>query len=272
MLFENKLKKLLSDGRLAFGQCSHIPSTAMVEIMGYAGFDFVMIDMEHGLYAVETSGELIRAAQGAGMTPLVRVYANDRGLILKALDMGAHGVVIPHVSGREDAGKAVEACRYNGPNGRGACPLVRANGYGLWNWEEYEEKANADIMVIMLIEDMLGVKNIEEIISVEGVAAIYLGPFDMSVSCGFKGNSAHSDIQKALDKVLSACRRHGIPVMHSLLNGRDVDSWAQKGVRLFVQSADSFIFARACKEFLESVAGLRLRKWENESEKEMKCT
>lgn len=258
MPFENKLREILSAGGLAFGCCSHIPSTGMVEIMGLAGFDFVMLDTEHGLYTIDTAGELIRASQGAGATPLVRVTSNDKSLILKALDMGAQGVVVPHISTKDDAARAVESSRY-GPHGRGACPLVRANGYGLWDWREHEDRANKNVMVIVLIEDLEGMRNIEDILSVDGVDAVYTGAFDMSVSAGHKGNTAHEQVQQALDRIMSACRERDMPVMHSLLNGHDVKAWAEKGVRLFMQSADSFIYAKACREFLDSVSHLRGR-------------
>lgn len=260
MPFENKLKKILDGGKLAFGSTSQIPSTALVEIMGIAGYDFVVVDTEHGLYTTDTAGELIRAAQGAGMAAIVRVLQNDRGLILKALDLGANGVVIPHVSSREGAENAVEAAKY-GPHGRGSCPLVRANGYGLWNWAEYEDYSNENTMVIPLIEDSSGVENIADIISVEGIDAVYLGPFDMSVSEGYKGDSQHPEIVKLLDKVLAACREKSLPAMHSLLNGRDVKAWAEKGVRMFVQPADAVIFARACRDFLASVEEFREKAW-----------
>ena len=112
MGFENKLKKKLNQGYLAFGVTTHIPAPALVEIMGKAGYDFTMIDTEHGLYDIETAGELIRTAQGVNLTPIVRVLKNNKWLISRVLDFGAQGVVIPHISTKEDAVKAVEACKY----------------------------------------------------------------------------------------------------------------------------------------------------------------
>jgi len=194
------------------------------------------------------------------MAALVRLQANDRSLILRALDLGAQGVVIPHVSTRADAELAVRAAKY-GSQGRGACPLVRANSYGLGNWSEYESAANENTMVIVLIEDLEGAANVEDILSVKGVDVVYLGPFDMSVGAGHKGNVSHPEIQEALDRVLCACRERKVPAMHSLINGPQVEMWAEKGVRLFVQTADSFVFARASRELLDSVAHLRVRKF-----------
>ena len=261
MVFENTLRRRLEEGYLAFGAVTQIPSTALVEILGLAGFDFTMIDTEHGLYDIQTAGELIRAANGAGLSAVVRVIGNEKGVIMKALDMGAQGVVVPHISTKDDAARAVEACRYGRATGRGACPVVRAADYGLADWPTVQATSNRDAMAIMLIEDLEGTRNIEDIVSVEGVDAIYMGPFDMSVAAGYEGNWNHPEIQKALDRVLAACREREIPVMHSLLFGPEVETWTDKGVRMFLQRADSAVFGNACRAFLSSVEPVRDKKF-----------
>ena len=258
MGYPDPLKQILAKGGIAFGASSQIPATALVEIMGLVGYDFVMIDTEHGLFDMQGAGELVRAAHGANLTPLVRVQKNDPALILKALDLGAQGVIVPHISNKADAVLAVSASKYSGT--RGACPLVRAAGYGTWKWQSYQENADRDTLVILLIEDMEGAQNIEEILSVDGIDIIFLGPFDMSVSSGHQGDVRHPDVQKALDHILAACKDHNIPVMHALTGGADVDAWVKKGVRLVMQSADSVVFARAHQTYLESVAHLRVKK------------
>ena len=258
MVFQNKLKQIVEEGYLAFGAAIHIPAPALVEILGRVGYDFAIIDTEHGLYGIETAGELIRVAQGANLTPIVRVPKNDKEMITTALDLGAQGVVIPHVSNKEDAARAVKACRY-GAAGRGACPIVRAADYGLSDWLHYQEDANKNTMVFLLIEDLEGAHNIEDILSVDGVDVVFLGPFDMSVSAGYKGNMNHPEIQKALDKILSACKARGMLVMHTFC-GPNVEAWVNKGVRLIVMDADSSIFAQACRNSLESISHLRGKK------------
>lgn len=248
----------MKEGKIAFGCISHIPSTALIEIMGLAGHDFVMIDTEHGLYTIDSAGELIRTAQGVNLTPVVRVAVNDSTLISRALDLGAQGIIVPHVSTKDDAAKAVKASKY-GPAGRGACPLIRANKYGLDDWAGYEERANAETLVFPLIEDLEGADNIEDIVSVEGINGIYLGPFDMSVSAGYKGDVKHTEIHRALDRILAACREKAMPVMHSRYDVQDIEKWVKKGVRLFLQTGDSLTFARACRQFLDLVSPFRNR-------------
>jgi 4-hydroxy-2-oxoheptanedioate aldolase len=248
----NRLKHIVEGGGVAIGACTQIPSTALVEILGLVGFDFTMIDTEHGLFDLQTAGELIRAAQGAGLTPLVRVANNNPDLILKALDLGAQGVVVPRISTKEDAVRALEACKYG--MGRGACPLIRAAHYGLWDWKSYQDWADRETMAILLIEDLEAADQIETILEVPGIDVIFLGPFDMSVSAGLQGEVGHPLIQQALNKILRTCNDREIPVMCALTAGQDVNNWVERGVRIVMQSADSVVFARAQKAFLDTVS------------------
>ena len=260
MAFENKLKRMLREGQLAFGAVSQLPSTALVEILGLAGFDFVFLDTEHGQYSIETAADMIRVAEGVGLTPLLRVAKNDETLILKALDLGAQGVVVPHIITKEDAIKAVQACKYGPGGSRGACPLIRTNRYGLGQWDEYQEAADRETMVFALVEDMEAMPNIEQILDVEGLDAVVLGAFDMAVGSGHKGEVQHEEVVRALDKVLLECNTRGIPAMHVMTSGPNLQAWIDKGVRMICQTSESAVFANACESFLESMAHLGERK------------
>ena len=255
---ENRVKRILESGAVALGACIHVPATAHVDIVGRAGFDFVMIDAEHGMFGMTTAGELIRVARALNVTPIIRVLQSEPEIIMKALDLGAQGVVIPHVASREDAVRAVAACRY-GPDGRrGACPIVAAADYNLGDWKTFQRRANEETLVLALIEEMAGVENIEEIASVDGVDVIFLGPFDLSVSSGYEGNVEHPQIKQALDHVLEVARKHQKPTMIAAgTSGGDIGAWIEKGVRMVMQSADSLVFSRACREFLTEHEHLR---------------
>lgn len=253
----NSLKEILQKGQVAVGAVAQLSSPEMVEIMGMAGFDFAMIDTEHGIFEIETTGHLIRAANGSGMASLVRVNQNSESTILKALDLGADGVIIPHVQSSVDVEKALQACQYSPIGRRGACPLIRANQFGLGDWAKYQREANESTMLIVLVEDRAGVDNIEDILSVEGLDVLFWGGFDLSVSSGYSGNVAHPEVLKMFDRVLAACQERSIPVMHTATNGPNLERWIEKGVRLVVQGAECGVFARSCKQFLESLAHLR---------------
>jgi 4-hydroxy-2-oxoheptanedioate aldolase len=252
-----RLRGVLASGGVAFGATTQVPSPTIVEILGRVGYDFTIIDTEHGQFDLETARGLIRAAQGSNLSPLVRVVNNDPTRILRALDAGAEGIIIPHVSDATDASKAVDACRYWPHGHRGACPLVRAADYGLADWSSYQKAANAMTLVCVLIEDLEGAENIEPILSVQGIDIVYLGAFDMSVAAGYSGNVRHPRILAALDRILDACAAKHIPVMHTLVNSPDIEAWIKKGVRLIVHGPDASIFAKACRAFLDSVSHLR---------------
>ena len=154
----------------------------LVEIVGYTGFDFVMLDMEHNRTNPETMVHLIRAAEVSGLTPLVRVGANDVFLIRSAVESGAQGIVVPHVKTADEARAAMTASHYP-PEGRcGICPAIRASGYSQGNWEEYMAASNRQIMFIPLLEDVEAIDNAEEIIGVlrPGRDAVGVGGADIS--------------------------------------------------------------------------------------------
>ncbi len=261
MVFRNKLKEILDRGEVAFGLGSFLPSEALVEIMGWAGFDFVGFDLEHGLLDMQTVGRLFRVVDGMGLTPLVRVSKNEEIQILNVLDLGAKAIIVPHISTKEDAIKAVRACKYGSGGTRGACPLIRANRYGLGNWAEYQEAANENIPFIALVEDELGVKNIEDIISVDGVDAVFMGTFDFSVSAGLKGDVGHSKVKQAQDKVLSACKDRGIPTFHAPCDISEIPTWIDKGARIFSMGVDNIMFAKLCESLVKSAAPFRNKKY-----------
>jgi 4-hydroxy-2-oxoheptanedioate aldolase len=253
----NKLKRLLAEGGIAFGGVSHIPSTAIVELMGLSGYDFDIIDTEHGTYDIDAAGELIRAAHGAGMTPLVRVLQNDPGLIMKALDLGAHGVIVPHIVSSEGAQRAVEAAKYAPEGRRGSCPYVSAAHFSLLDWPLHQEWANRETMLLVLIEDEEGVRNIDSILAVKGIDAVFLGPFDMSVGMGLQGNTVHPDVRANLDHVLTACRARNIPTMYALFHPDGVEEWVRGGVKMFAHGSDTAVLAQGSAAFLRSVENIR---------------
>ncbi len=178
----NKVLAALEKGETPLGMQMYTHDADLVEIVGYAGFDFVMLDMEHNRTNPETMVNLIRAAELSGATPLVRVGANDAFLIRSAVESGAQGIIVPHVKTAEEARAAMVASHYP-PEGRcGICPAIRASGYSQENWEEYMAASNRQIMLIPLLEDVEAIDNAEEIIAVlkPGRDAVGVGGADIA--------------------------------------------------------------------------------------------
>ena len=189
----------------------------LVEIVGYTGFDFVMLDMEHNRTNPETMVGLIRAAEVSGLTPLVRVGANDAFLIRSAVESGAQGIVVPHVKTAEEARAAMAASHYP-PEGRcGICPAIRASGYAHGNWEEYMAASNRQIMFIPLLEDVEAIDNAEEIIGVlkPGRDAVGVGGADIANALlkepGEKVQWAHPYLRGSPAESEGDLRREGHP-------------------------------------------------------------
>lgn len=161
----NKMLEKIRAGKAAFGMQSYIHTPEMYEVAGWAGLDFTMIDMEHCRLNHETMVNIIRTCEMAGLTPLVRVSANEPMHIRYALESGARGVVVPHIKSGADVRKAQAALRFP-PEGRaGICPAVRANKYAQANWEEYMRESNKNTSLIVLFEDVEAIENVDEILA-----------------------------------------------------------------------------------------------------------
>lgn len=208
-----KLKEKLINNELTIGSWITIGHNAIAEIMVKAGFDWLTIDMEHSSITMTEAQSLIQVIDLAGCVPLVRVGANESYLIKRAMDAGAHGVIVPMVNTRADAERAVKAVRYP-PYGNRGVGLARAQGYGN-SFQEYKQWLEKYSVVIVQIEHIDAVNNLEEILKVEGVDAFIVGPYDLSGSMGLPGDFTNPQFIKALNriKVVSA-RLNVIPGYH----------------------------------------------------------
>lgn len=194
-----KLKEKLINNELTIGSWITIGHNAIAEIMVNAGFDWLTIDMEHSSITMTEAQGLIQVIDLAGCVPLVRVGANESYLIKRAMDAGAHGVIVPMVNTRADAERAVKAVRYP-PYGNRGVGLARAQGYGN-SFQEYKQWLEKYSVVIVQIEHIDAVDNLEEILSVEGVDGFLVGPYDLSGSLGVPGDFEHPNVIAALNKV-----------------------------------------------------------------------
>jgi 4-hydroxy-2-oxoheptanedioate aldolase len=205
---ENSLRFLWSEGGVALGGWLTVPSSFSAEIMAHAGFDWVCVDMQHGMIDELQMIEMLQGISSSETVPLVRVPRNEAGIIGKCLDAGAWGVIVPMVNSPEEAMAAVEACRYAPVGIRSYGPL-RANYYAGF---DYFSRANREVLCIVMVETKQAVERADEIASVPGVDAIYIGPADLSITLGLQPGPDNPDgaFTVALDRVLEACNRHGV--------------------------------------------------------------
>jgi len=203
------LKAKIRAGAAATGFWTELFSPTATEIMARAGYDCAMIDLEHGMADLMDAVAMMRAMQGSGCTPLVRVPANDPAWIKRVLDAGAEGIMIPAVNTVADAQAAVGACHYPPRGFRGmAAPIVRASGYGQ-DWRGYVKAIGEAVLVMCQVETRESLANAAEIAAVDGVDMIFIGPFDLSASLGHMGEPDHPDVRAKIAEVEKVAKSQG---------------------------------------------------------------
>ena len=211
------LKDKLVNKEITIGSWLTIPHQSVVEILATAGFDWLTIDLEHAAIDISQTMNLIALIQAKGMKALVRVSKNEEVIIKRVLDAGADGVIIPTVKNAAEAKQAVEFVKYP-PEGKRGVGLNRAQNYGV-GFEEYKEWLNKEAIIIAQIEHIESVHNIEEILNVNGIDGIIVGPYDLSASMGMPGNYTHPDVANALklleEKTIQLGKPLGFHVIHS---------------------------------------------------------
>ncbi|NIR12665.1 MAG: 2,4-dihydroxyhept-2-ene-1,7-dioic acid aldolase, partial [Desulfobacterales bacterium] len=195
------LKSKLAKGQLTLGSWITLAHPAVAEIMSRAGFDWLAVDLEHSVITIREAEELVRLVELSGVSPLVRLSANDPVQIKRVMDAGAHGVIVPMVNSTSDAEKAVKAVRYP-PEGTRGVGLARAQGYGS-SFERYREWLNRESVVIVQVEHIESVNNLEAILAVDAIDGFIVGPYDLSGSLGVPGQFDHPLMAKAMDRIKS---------------------------------------------------------------------
>lgn len=255
MLKRNSLKQKLLNRKIVIGTFLEIPDPAHAEIAGLAGMDFVVIDWEHGAFSREVAVHTVRAAGSTGISPVVRVGENSPLAIQEALDIGAVAVQIPQVSEKEAAFRACQAARFYPRGMRGLNPYVRAASYSAQPAVAYLKDSNDDVLVICQIEGVDGVRNLEDILTVQGLDVVFLGPYDLSQSLGIPGELDHPRLFEAMKQVVEVASRTEIVVGTFADSPERALTWIKLGVRYVAVSTDSEIFLSASRRLVERIRG-----------------
>jgi 4-hydroxy-2-oxoheptanedioate aldolase len=209
----NRIREIWSGGGAVINSWLGIPSSFSAEVMAHAGFDSLVVDMQHGMIDYQMMVHMLQGISCTNTTPLVRVPWNDPAYIQKALDAGAYGIICPMINTRAEAEKFVSSMRYAPLGSRSSGP-IRASFYG---GADYHAKANDIVVALGMIETQQALDNLDDILSVKGLDAIYVGPSDLSISLGYNPGGDKSDdwMIAALKRVLDACKKHGVqPGLH----------------------------------------------------------
>jgi len=251
------LKQRMAKGELTIGSWLSFGYPQLAEMMAKAGFDWVVVDMEHSATSASEMLGLIQTIDLAGSDPLVRVGNNDPLLIKRSMDAGARGVIAPMVCTVEDAKRAVDAVYYPTRGSRGV-GLSRAQGFGM-EFDAYRASADETFVVVAQIEHFEAVNNLEAILDVDGVDGFIVGPYDLSGSLGVPGQFDHPDVISAMDRIQEIIRNHpkpgGFHIVHS--DQEDLKRRVEGGCRFIAYGTEMIFLAEKLRDEGAFLKGLR---------------
>ena len=242
-------RNALTSGQPLNGLLITIPSPEVVEIVSRAGFDWLFFDLEHSSIGIDTLQNLLRCVPDSCFAA-VRVPETTSTYVARVLEAGAEGVIFPRISTEEQARKAVSLCKYP-PLGNRGVGVSRAQGYGT-TFSEYLEVANERIACILQIEDELGAKNASKISAVDGVDALFVGPYDLSMSMGIPGEVAHENIKKIIRRLPEVISKEtGLGILTTDMAA--VKEYTGFGYNLMACGIDTQLLSNGARELLKAV-------------------
>ena len=246
-----KFKAALNSERGARAPFMSPPDPAFVEAAGHAGYDFALLDMEHGPGSFQNLQNLIRAANVAGVCPVVRVPRGTDIWIDRALDVGAGAVLIPQIDTAEQARAVVSAAKFSPVGSRGTCRFVRSAAYGAIPGNEYFSKAQETVVIIQA-EGRKAVENLDEILDVPGIDVIFVGPYDLSSSLGHVGEIDHPEVTACIKEIIAKANSKGVKLGCFADTVEGGKKWRDLGVKFIGYSCDTYLFYQKAKMDVES--------------------
>ena len=247
LAFKDKIQK-----GPVYGPFCKTGDPAFIEVAGFAGFDFAILDLEHGPNSVQSLQNLIRAAYVGGILPIVRVKEGNDNIIGEVLDIGAGGIQVPQITCREDAERVIRLARFSPAGMRGVCRFVRAADYSAANRFEYLKNAN-EAVIILQLESERAMANIEEILKVQGIDVVFIGPYDLSQSLGVPGQIDHPLVEQRMREIVRICTEKGMQVGTFVDTPENAAKWKKAGVNYISYSVDVGIFYEACAGILKNI-------------------
>lgn len=245
---KNNLKEKLANGQVTV-TISGVLSSEMVDFLGPLGFDGIWLECEHGGVTWEQLGDMTRACDLWGVTPITRVNANEPWLITRTLDRGSMGIVTPHINTRVEAKKAAQSSKYAPLGYRGM--FGGRQSYGV---TDYFHGANDQSMVVVLLEEVEALQNLDEILQVDDIDVFFVAPTDLAQTMGHLGNPGHPEVQAAIDEALARIVGSG-RTAGTLVNDGNVEDYIGKGVKFLMTSFNAWI-VRGANEFLGKVSAV----------------
>ena len=249
--FKNKLKN-----QGVVGVFCKTCDPAFIEVLGYAKADYVIIDLEHGPNSIQNTQNLIRGAQVSGVLPIVRVKESCNSVMGEVLDIGAGGVQVPQISSKADALAVMERTKFYPKGERGVCRFVRAAEYSAKDRFEYFIEANEAITVLQ-VEGQEGIDKIDEILEVDGIDVLFIGPYDLSQSLGVPGDIDNPLVEEKMREIIDKCSEKGVTVGTFTDTFENAIKWKKLGIKYISYSVDVGIFYEATSEIINRIRNVR---------------
>lgn len=240
--FRNKI----STGDCVYGIFMKTGDPMFVEAAGIGGFDYVILDTEHGPVSIENQQNNIRAAQARGTVPIIRLPDGDENTIGKALDIGAYGIQVPQINSAQAAKDVVKYAKFYPYGMRGVCRFVRAADYSDMDRYAYFEESK-DLLIILQLEGVEAIKNLDEILEVEGVDILFIGPYDLSQSLGIPGQVNNPIVVNEMKKIVEKAKAKNKIIGTFVDTPQDLVMWRELGLQYLSYSVDIGIFMDACR-------------------------
>jgi 4-hydroxy-2-oxoheptanedioate aldolase len=253
-MFNSSVKTKLEAGEVVFGSFLKLDSPPVVELFGLSGFDFLIIDAEHGCFTHGAIENLVRTCESVGMSSVIRTPDALEANILHVLDSGASGIQVPSLKTAEQVRDVIRHAKYWPLGERGSARACRAAGYG--TVPDYEAKANAGTLVSVHIENKEMVEQVEELCGIEALDVLFIGPGDLSASLGHPGNASHPDVVAAIDRVIevAAGRKH---IGTVVANAKQAEAYVARGVKYLAWLSDLGLLKAGLKTATDNFAQFR---------------
>ncbi|EPZ2039807.1 2-dehydro-3-deoxyglucarate aldolase [Escherichia coli] len=249
-VFPNKFKAALAAKQVQIGCWSALSNPISTEVLGLAGFDWLVLDGEHAPNDISTFIPQLMALKGSASAPVVRVPTNEPVIIKRLLDIGFYNFLIPFVETKEEAEQAVASTRYPPEGIRGVSVSHRANMFG--TVADYFAQSNKNITILVQIESQQGVDNVDAIATTEGVDSIFVGPSDLAAALGHLGNASHPDVQKAIQHIFNRASAHGKPSGILAPVEADARRYLEWGATFVAVGSDLGVFRSATQKLADT--------------------
>jgi 4-hydroxy-2-oxoheptanedioate aldolase len=251
---KNQTKAKLKAGDTVYGCFVRYPSAGLVEVLGYQPWDFIVFDGEHGTIEPRDCENMVRAAELRGVTPIVRVTTNQPHIILRFMDTGAQGLHVPWVNSAAEAAAVVRSVKYH-PDGIRGLAGVRAADYAQTiPLGEYVQQANAETLVTIHIETEEAVEQLPEMVAIDGIDVIFIGPTDLSQSYGVPGQPQHPSVQEAINRIIEVVASSDKALGIMVSNAQAAQQWRERGARYIAIGLESLL-TPAARDYLKTTHG-----------------